>query len=119
MAKLVEYRGHIRNWKTLCKELGIDKALPAKEREEAILVAGYERWGTGLARHLFGMFALTIEDGDKVFGLRDQFGTKPYYYYVTEDGRLLASLSIRRITEQDGFVKELNPALLQLYLTYP
>ena len=118
MTRLVEYRGHIRNWKTLCAELGIDKGLEAKAREEAILVAGYERWGTNMGRHLFGMFALTIEDGDKIFGLRDQFGTKPYYYYVTADGRLLSGLSIRRIIAQDGFVKELNPDMLQLYLTY-
>ena len=36
MTRLVEYRGHIRNWKTLCAELGIDKGLEAKAREEAI-----------------------------------------------------------------------------------
>ena len=25
-----EYRGHIRNWRELCKELGIETALAAK-----------------------------------------------------------------------------------------
>ena len=39
--KILEYRGHIRNWAALCEELGVDFLLPAKEREEAILLAAY------------------------------------------------------------------------------
>ena len=120
MALLTEYRGHIRNWRKLCEELGVDQGLEAKAREEEILVKAYEKWGTAMPDHLYGMFALTIrdEEHDLIYGLRDHFGTKPYYYYVTDDGRLLSSLSIRRIMEQDGFVKEFNPDMLQLYLTY-
>ena len=35
MIEIKEYRGHIRNWEALCKELGIDKALSREKREEA------------------------------------------------------------------------------------
>ena len=49
--------------------------------------------------------------------LRDQFGTKPFYYYETEDGELLYGTMIRDIMEQPGFEKELNEEMLQLYLT--
>ena len=120
MATLLEYRGHIRNWETLCAELGVDPESEAKKREEEILIAAYEKWGADMPNHLYGMFALTIRDdeNDLIYGLRDQFGTKPYYYYVTEDGKLLSSLSIRTILKQDGFVKEFNPDMLQLFLTY-
>ena len=132
MARLTEYRGHIRNWRELSTRLGIDaeefiaaaaggdSAAGRKALEEEILVKGYEKWGTDLPDHIYGMFALTIEDEENglIYGLRDQFGTKPYYYYVTADGRLLASLSIRKIMEQDGFVKGFNPDMLQLFLTY-
>ena len=131
-AHVTEYRGHIRNWRELSTRLGIDaeefiaaaaggdSAAGRKALEEEILVKGYEKWGTDLPDHIYGMFALTIEDEENglIYGLRDQFGTKPYYYYVTADGRLLASLSIRKIMEQDGFVKEFNPDMLQLFLTY-
>lgn len=119
MIKVKEYRGHIRNWEALCEELGIDKALSRKEREDAILVKAYEAWGYDMAEHMHGMFAFALwdEEAQRLFCLRDQFGTKPFYYYVTEDGRLLYGTMIRQIMEQDGFVKELNDKLLQIYMS--
>lgn len=119
MITVKEYRGHIRNWAALCEELGIDKTLSRKEREDAILVKAYETWGYSMADHMHGMFAFALWDDveEKLFCLRDQFGTKPFYYYVTEDGRLLYGTMIRQILEQDGFVKELNDKLLQIYMS--
>ncbi|MDE7138255.1 MAG: asparagine synthase C-terminal domain-containing protein, partial [Ruminococcus sp.] len=49
--------------------------------------------------------------------MRDQFGTKPFYYYQTADGKLLFGTTIRKIIEQDGFVKELNTDMLQIYMS--
>ena len=119
MPELKEYRGHIRNWKALCEELGLDAALPREEREQAILLAAYQKWGEQMPDHIYGMFAFAIWDEDKqeLFACRDQFGTKPFYYYVTADGQLLYGTYIRQIMEQPGFVKELNEDMLQLYLT--
>lgn len=117
MIELKEYRGHIRNWRTLCEELGVDGSLPREEREKAIIVKAYEKWGVDLADHFYGMFAFAIEDGETVFCLRDHFGTKPFYYYETADGRLLYGTTIRRIMEQEGFVKELNEDMLQIYMS--
>ncbi|MBR1385050.1 MAG: asparagine synthetase B, partial [Ruminococcus sp.] len=76
MIKLTDYRGHIRNWEQLCEELGVDKALAPKEREKAVITAGYEKWGNDIADHLYGMFAFAIEDNGKIFAVRDHFGTK-------------------------------------------
>lgn len=30
MTELKTYRGHIRNWDSLCDELGVDKSLPPR-----------------------------------------------------------------------------------------
>lgn len=159
MITVKEYRGHIRNWRALCDELGIeqafniegntmennidvikensintqektllaasidthntDKVLSREEREEQILIKAYEKWGYDMADHMHGMFAFALWDDEeqKLFCLRDQFGTKPFYYYVTEDGNLLYGTTIRKIMEQPGFVKELNEEMLQLYLS--
>lgn len=119
MIKIQEYSGHIRNWEALCRELGIDSSLSREEREAAILVKAYETWGYDMAHHMHGMFAFALwdEDEKKLFCLRDQFGTKPFYYYETADGKLLYGTSIRKIMEQPGFVKELNEEMLQLYLS--
>ena len=115
--ELKTYRGHIRNWEALCGELGISKTLSREAREKAILLKGYETWGMELPDHLYGMFALAIEDGSKTVCFRDHFGTKPFYYYLTADGRLLYGTMIRDILSQEGFVKELNEEMLQIYLT--
>ncbi len=115
--KLLEYRGHIRNWKKLCEQLDIDSDLSREDREKEIIVKAYKKWGHELADHFYGMFAFAIEDGEEIFCLRDQFGTKPFYYYVTEDNRLLHGTFIKDIINQEGFKKELNEEMLQIYLT--
>lgn len=119
MIKVQEYRGHIRNWEALCEELCIDKSLSRREREERILVRAFETWQFDMAAHLYGMFAFALwdEQEKQLFCLRDQFGTKPFYYYETEDGQLLYGTTIRGIMEQPGFVKELNEEMLQIYLS--
>lgn len=76
---------------------------------------GEMRWQ--ITMHGMFAFALWDEAEEKLFCLRDQFGTKPFYYYETADGKLLYGTTIRKIMEQPGFVKELNEEMLQLYLS--
>ncbi|MDE7099168.1 MAG: asparagine synthetase B, partial [Ruminococcus sp.] len=117
MPTILNYQGHIRNWKNLCDELGIDKSLSREQRELEIIENGYAKWGKSIADHLYGMFAFAVRENDRIFAVRDHFGTVPFYYYVTADKKLLCSPSIRDIMEQDGFVKELNVDMLQIYMT--
>ncbi len=119
MLTLKKYVGHIRNHKALCVELGIDAALPRYQKEEAIIIAAYKKWGGDMANHIYGMFSFAIFDDstDTLFCLRDQFGTKPFYYYLTDDGELLYGTTIREIMACDGFKKQLNQKMLQIYLT--
>lgn len=119
MIEVKEYRGHIRNWEALCAELNIDKNLSRKEREDEILKKAYKKWGCDMADHLYGMFAFALWDDEnkQLVCIRDQFGTKPFYYYVTNNGDFLYGTMIRNIMEQDGFVKEINKDALQLYMS--
>ena len=117
MTELMEFVGHIRNHEALCAELGLAAGLSREEREKQILLKGYEKWGKALPEHLYGMFAFCIKDGEKLFCVRDHFGTKPYYYYLTGDGKLLCGANIRDIMAKDGFKKELNVDMLQIYMS--
>ncbi|MBR6045016.1 MAG: asparagine synthetase B [Ruminococcus sp.] len=119
MTEIKAYRGHIRNHKALCEELGIPADLTREDREQRILLAAYDKWGSGMAEHLYGMFAFAIYDSekDKLFCLRDHFGTKPFYYYLTEDGRLLYGTNISDFINDPGFKKELNVDMLQIYMS--
>lgn len=119
MTEIKKYRGHIRNWRELCDELGVDNTLGRADREQEILKKSYEKWGENCPEHLYGMFSFGLYDSDKdeIFCVRDQFGTKPFYYYVTADNRLLYGTNISDIISQDGFVKELNEKILQIYMS--
>ena len=119
MIEIKDYRGHIRNWQALCAELEISEQLSRQERENEILKKAYKKWGFDMAEHFHGMFAFALwdEENQQLFCLRDHFGTKTFYYYVTADGKLLCGTTIRSIMEQDGFVKELNEELLQIYMS--
>ena len=119
MINVKSYRGHIRNWEALCEELSIDKSLSREDRENAILIKAYEKWGSDMAKYMHGMFAFALwdEENERLFCLRDQFGTKPFYYYKTAEGQLLYGTMIREIMDKPGFVKELNEDLLQIYMS--
>ena len=119
MTEIKTYRGHIRNHKALEAELGISPDLSREEREKQILIKAYEKWGKDIADHLYGMFAFALWDSDKqeLFCVRDQFGTKPFYYYLADDGKLLYGTYIRDILKDSSFKKELNEDMLQIYLT--
>ncbi|MBP1538227.1 MAG: asparagine synthetase B [Ruminococcus sp.] len=117
MTELIEYIGHIRNHEALCAQLDLPAGLSREQREKQIITKGYEKWGKALPEHLYGMFAFCIKDGEKLYCVRDHFGTKPYYYYLTDDGNLLCGTSIRDIIKQQGFKKELNADMLQIYMS--
>ena len=116
---LKAYRGHIRNHKELCEILGICHTLSRDTMERKIVVKAYQKWGYEMANHIYGMFSFALWDDEnkQLFCLRDQFGTKPFYYYLTEDKELLFGTTIKEIMAQKGFKKELNDRLLQIYLT--
>ena len=99
MLRLETYRGHIRNWQALSQELNVNvSGLSREEREQELLLKAYETWGEAMPEHLYGMFALAIWDEEKqeLFCLRDQFGTKPFYYYLTENGKLFGTFFHRK-----------------------
>ncbi len=119
MIEIKTYSGHIRNWKELCEELCVDSSLGRAKREEEIIKSAYLKWGKEMGLHIHGMFSFALFDKEKngLFCLRDPFGTKPFYYYETAEGKLLYGTTIREIMEQEGFEKQLNQKMLQIYLT--
>ncbi|MBE6739579.1 MAG: asparagine synthase (glutamine-hydrolyzing) [Ruminococcaceae bacterium] len=118
MLHLKSYSGHIRNHKALCDELSIEKGLSREKREEEIIIKAYEKWGSEMGTKLYGMFSFALynDEDDSFIFMRDPFGAKPFYYYLTEKG-ILFGTTIREIMVQDGFKKVLNDKLLQIYLT--
>ena len=84
-----------------------------------VIVHGYEQYGTSLFTKLRGMFAIIIYDikQEKLIGIRDYFGIKPFYYYQKDDLFMFGS-EIKSFLSHPDFKKEFNDTALQLYLSY-
>lgn len=83
-----------------------------------MLLHGYEQWGNQLPGKLRGMFTFVIWDQKTktMFGARDIFGIKPFYYY-NQDGLFLFGSEIKSFLAHPGFKKELNEERLPEYLS--
>ncbi|MCL1914250.1 MAG: asparagine synthase (glutamine-hydrolyzing) [Eubacteriaceae bacterium] len=87
--------------------------------DEEAIIAAYEKWGSEAPKYLRGNFSFAIWDNDKkvLFGARDHFGVKPFYYHMGEDAFIFAS-EIKSILAYPGFSKEFNADVVSLYLTF-
>ena len=58
-----------------------------------VLLHAYQQWGPDCLQRLNGMWAFLIYDrqNGRVFGSRDRFGVKPFFYYRTDRYALFAS----------------------------
>ncbi|OOB80434.1 MAG: asparagine synthase (glutamine-hydrolyzing) [Epulopiscium sp. Nuni2H_MBin003] len=113
------FNGEIYNYKHIRQRL-IDKGHTFKTNTDSeVLVHGYEEFGTDLLSHLRGMFTFVIWDNVEqvLFGARDFFGIKPFYYYHVDD-RFVYSSEIKSILEHPGVKKVLNEDTLEQYLTF-
>ena len=117
---VIVYNGETYNFPQLREEL-IARGHVFKNRSDTeVLVHGYEEYGTALASKLRGMFAFVIWDKktNTMYGARDYFGIKPFYYTQTADGNLLFGSEIKGLLEHPGFRREINPEALRPYLTF-
>lgn len=113
------FSGYIRNWESLCGELGIKLPLSRKEREEEILKKAYEKWKLKMVEHIYGMFAIALYDEaeNKLYCIRDQVGQKQMFYSVVGED-FLCSGDIDEIVFDSRFEKKINKRMLQQYLFY-
>lgn len=114
------FNGEIYNFNELREQL-IELGHVFKTRcDTETIVHGYEQWGESLPEHLRGMFAFVIHDKKRalVFGARDHFGIKPFYYTLTEKGSIIFGSEIKSFFEHPDFVPEVNADALRPYLTF-
>ena len=112
------FNGEIYNFQTLREELIAAGHTFATRSDTEVLLHGYEQWGNQLPGKLRGMFTFVIWDQKTktMFGARDIFGIKPFYYY-NQDGLFLFGSEIKSFLAHPGFKKELNEEQLPLYLS--
>lgn len=118
-SKVIIFNGEIYNYKELKKDL-IDLGYSFKtESDTEVILVGYIHYKEKIVNMLRGMFAFVIYDiNDKsLFGARDHFGIKPFYYAVM-DNTFMFSSEIKSFLGNRHFNKELNKDALRPYLTF-
>ena len=115
---VVVFNGEIYNFQTLREELIAAGHTFASHSDTEVLLHGYEQWGKQLPGKLRGMFTFAIWDKNTrtLFGARDIFGIKPFYYYH-KNGHFMFGSEIKSFLAHPGFVKELNEERLPEYLS--
>nr|MBQ4319751.1 asparagine synthase (glutamine-hydrolyzing) [Clostridia bacterium] len=85
-----------------------------------VLLHGYMEYGEKVVDELRGMFAFVIYDKAKkrLFGARDFFGIKPFYYSKLKSGELIFGSEIKSFLEHPDFHKAVNKNALLPYLTF-
>ena len=114
----VIFNGEIYNFQSLRKELIAAGHTFSTRSDTEVLLHGYEQWGDGLPARLRGMFTFVLWDTRTrtLFGARDIFGIKPFYYYNV-DGLFLFGSEIKSFLAHPDFKKELNEQRLPEYLS--
>jgi asparagine synthase (glutamine-hydrolysing) len=84
-----------------------------------VLLHAYREWGDGFVARLNGMFAFVIYDRLKrrLFGSRDRFGKKPFYYFKEGSDFGWAS-ELSALLEHPSCPRSLSPLSLQKYFAY-
>lgn len=113
------FNGEIYNFQTLREDLVAKGHTFSTQTDSEVLIHGYEEYGPELLPKLRGMFAFTIWDkkNKKIFGVRDHFGIKPYYY-AQMNGAFIFGSEIKSFLPHPQFEKELNKECLPNYLTF-
>lgn len=113
------FNGEIYNFEALRAELTEKGHIFATKSDSEVLLHSFEEWGEDMVQKLRGMFAFVIFNrrDRSLFGARDMFGIKPFYYTFMGESFIFGS-EIKSFTEHPDFEKKLNEEALAHYLSF-
>ncbi len=109
---LLAFNGEIYNLAELKQSLHMAHS---QAGECEILIEAYLTWGVDFVKHLRGMFAIALKDGDTLYLFRDRLGKKPLFFHHGES--FVYASEIKAIVP---FLKHkrLNNDALMAYLSF-
>ena len=117
--KVIVFNGEIYNYKEIREELKSKGHKFSTNTDTEVILHGYEEYKEDILNKLRGMFTFVIYDikEKSLFGARDFYGIKPFYYYYDNENFLFGS-EIKSFLGSPNFKKELNKDMLSQYLTF-
>jgi len=115
----ITFNGEIYNFKELRLSLSAKGYIFKTTTDTEVILNSYIEYGVECLKHLRGMFAFVIFDKTKniLFGARDRFGIKPFYYSLNSE-RFVWGSELKCVKK--GMKKDLtlNFDSLNEYFTY-
>lgn len=113
----IVYNGEIYNYIEIREELKQHGYAFRTNTDTEVLLASYMKWGEKCVDKLNGMWAFVIYDSRKniIFGTRDRFGVKPFYYFINQNYFAFAS-EIKAILKLPFVERIINPSAVFDYL---
>ena len=118
---LICFNGEIYNYKEIKAELINKGHVFSTSTDTEVILHGYEEYGENITTKLRGMFSFVIynKDTHDLFGARDPYGTKPFYYYLDKNEKIfMFGSEIKSFLPHPQFKKELNKTALKMYLIF-
>lgn len=112
--------GEIYNFKELRQELTSLGHHFKSTSDTEVILHGFEQWGLDrLLERLKGMFAFALldENRNKLYLVRDRFGIKPLYYYLSNEHLIFAS-ELKAIIKSGIVPKEVDYTAFADYFVY-
>ena len=116
---ILTFNGEIYNFKDIREKL-VEAGHTFKTHSDSeVLIHGYEEYGEKLVPMLRGMFSFVIFDtkNKTLFGARDPFGIKPFYY-GTFGNTFMYGSEIKGFLPHPDFSAKLNETALSNYLSF-
>ncbi len=113
---VIIFNGEVYNYIEIRNELKSKYQFVTGTDTEVVLTA-YQEWGKDCLNKFNGMFAFVIYDtkSRELFGARDRYGIKPFYYYLDNEHFIFAS-EIKSILPLVH--REANDKMIYDYLLY-
>ncbi len=117
--KILVFNGEIYNASELRVKLIKSGHIFANNSDSEVLLHGYEEYDSKILTKLRGMFSFVIYDKKNsiLFGARDMFGIKPFYYYLNKTNFIFGS-EIKSFLPHPSFTKQINLTALEHFLSF-
>lgn len=111
---VIVWDGFLMNKAQLAHQLGLEE----NSTDPAIAVACWRKWGTECASKLDGTFAFAVwDEGERIlYAARDRLGEKPFYYSLTDKGKLVFASEIKGILRSGMVSRDLDPGAIYRFL---
>ena len=115
----IVFNGEIYNYIELREELKTLNYSFKSNTDTEVLLYSYIEWGESCLDKLNGMFAFVIydKDTDNLFGARDRYGVKPFYYYK-DDSLFVFASDIPPILDTKFIAASANEQVIFDYLAF-